>query len=256
MFIMNKSIAIIGILIILSLLIVLTSVNIKKDPLESLNIKYCDNFSNSYVKIMCYSLFSGNHTYCDLVKGHKSTCISFSTIKKETVEECKQLNNSYSTSICLSNLAIKNKDPSLCEKNIEKQIFLDACLMRIPYKYYKLYNKTYCEYLTHGSAKYTCFSVLDNNINNCENINEPSGKNICLAMTLKNNSYCETDTCYEQLAFLENNIELCYHIQSEFFMAECIGLISGDSEKCNYIQNEFSKELCRLYVLAAAELNI
>jgi len=247
-------------IILIIIIIASISLNFNKvsNTLEpTTKIEMCDNFNHYETKIICYSFFTGNSTYCDLTGNLKSICWRFSTMKNANIKLCNQINNPFQRTICFSNVALKEKDPSICEKNIESKTFLESCFLYIPYKYYKLYTEENCDDIGHESAKYTCLAIVKNNASYCKKIaSEPQEKDLCDAIMSKNSNYCQTDACYSQRAVMENNLDLCDSILSKMERARCIGTISKDTRTCEELDDKFAKDLCKLYVLASLTLDI
>ncbi|MCK4729946.1 MAG: hypothetical protein KAT28_01365 [Candidatus Aenigmarchaeota archaeon] len=255
----NKNILYVSIiLIIIAIVLITLNSNKNQNNLEPITkIEMCDNFSHPETKIICYSFFTGNSTYCDLAGNLRSICWRFSTMKNANIELCNQINDPFQRTICFSNVALKEKNPSICEEYIESPTFLESCFLYIPYKYYKLYAEENCDDIGHESAKYTCLAVVKNNSSYCEEIiSEPQEKDLCDAIMSEDSSYCGTDACYSQRAVMENNLDLCDSILSKMERARCIGTISKDTKTCEKLEDKFANDLCKLYVLAATELNI
>ena len=255
----NKNILYVSIILIIILTVLITlNFNKNQNNLEPINkIEMCDNFHNYETKIICYSFFTGNSSYCDLTGNLKSICWRFSTMKNANIELCNQINDPFQRTICFSNIALKEKDPSICEKNIESPTFLESCFLYIPYKYYKLYAEKNCDDIGHESAKYTCLAVVKNDPTYCEKItSEPFEKDLCGAIMSEDSNYCQTDACYSQRAIMENNLDLCDSILSKMERARCIGTISKDTGTCEELEDKFANDLCKLYALASLTLDI
>ena len=246
-------------IILIIILVALITLNSNKVPntLDSITkIDMCDDFNHHETKIICYSFFTGNSTYCDLTGNLKSICWRFSTMKNANLELCNQIKDPFQRTICFSNIALKEKDPSICE-NIESKTLLESCFLYIPYKYYNLYAEENCDDIGHESAKYTCLAVVKNDSSYCEEItSEPFEKDLCDAIMSEDSNYCTTDACYSQRAIMENNIDLCDSILSKLERARCIGTISKDAETCEKLEDNFANDLCKLYALASLTLDI
>ncbi len=255
----NKNILYVSIILII-VIITLIALNSNKisNPLKSTDkIEMCDDFNHPETKIICYSFFTSNSSYCDLTGNLRSICWRFSTMKNANLELCNQINDPFQRTICFSNIALKEKNPSICEEYIESPTFLESCFLYIPYKYYELYIEENCDDIGHESAKYTCLAVVKNDSSYCKEItSEPFEKDLCDAIMFEDSSYCGTDACYSQRAVMENNLDLCDSILSKMERARCIGTVSKDAETCEKLEDRFANDLCKLYVLASLTLDI
>ena len=219
----------------------------------TLKINICDNFTHSETKLICYAFYLKNESFCNLVT-LKNLCYDFALTKKASETYCKSLKDKYLQAICVKNLAIKRKDPSLCEKNLDSK-FYEFCFSKLPVSLYKLYKKEYCESITHESGKYTCLAVVERNESYCKNIVfELFEKPTCEAIARKNSTLCNSDNCYYQFAIFTKDLSYCEKIEESFSKAECIGTISKNLKECEKFESLFLKEICKLYVLKALEL--
>jgi len=220
----------------------------------NLQLKICDNFTHPTTKIICYAFYLENESFCRLASNFESICYDFVLTKKANEMYCKTLKDKYLQAICIKNLAMKRKDPSLCEKNLDQK-FYEFCFSGLPLSFYKFYKKEYCENITHESGKYTCLAIVERNESYCENIVfELFEKPICEAVAKRNSTLCNSDSCYYQFAIFTKNLSYCEKIEESFSKAECIGTISKNLKECEKFESLFLKEICELYVLKALEL--
>lgn len=251
---MNRLVSI-AVPILVLLLLTLSVKNLAKFKPE-ISIEMCDNFEYPETRIICYSFFLKKPDYCKLVDNFRVECYYFSLIGNLSEEACNEVKEPIRKAKCISALAMKNKDPRLCEKNIAEQTLLEYCLANIPPSYYNLYSEAYCNNLTHESARYTCLAIVKKNESFCKRIiTEPWEQNSCLAILSKNTNYCLSDLCYKQMAFVEKNANLCKFIGARWDKAECIGRVSKDVNRCGELNGKIARDLCKLYALESKKLD-
>ena len=217
------------------------------------SIKFCDNFSYYETKMICYAFFTGNTTYCKFTPNFKLECYSFATL--DNLGNCGSYKDKFVKAECTKNLAIKEKDPSICDR-LEDKSLQETCFSSLPYLYYDFYSSEECERILHESARYTCMAIVNKNSSFCNFIVlEPWGKNACKALAEKNPGSCNSSSCYESFAILYKDPSFCSHIDSPWDRARCVALSSKNFKYCKEF-NGISKDLCRLYVLKAKALGI
>ncbi|MCD6402869.1 MAG: hypothetical protein J7K98_00895 [Candidatus Aenigmarchaeota archaeon] len=234
----------------------LTSMNPR--TLQTIDIKLCDSFEYPDLKITCLAFFSANESYCDLVENFISKCRFFSTVKMSIPDICKKIDDPYVRAFCFSNVAIKTKDPKVCEEYIKDPDLIEMCLSNVPYSYFVYFTDSECRILKHQSAKYTCLGLINKNSSLCELMtNEPFQIGKCKALIERNINMCkDSPFCFKDLALLEKNPELCEKVNSPWAKAECVGTLYKDFERCNELGGSISRDLCKLYALQAIELQI
>lgn len=222
------------------------------------SIETCDNFNYTETKVICYAFLSGNPEYCKFVNNFNSECIQFSVIKGISKDFCENVTDPYTKTWCFSNLAVKNKDPSICDKNINDSRFLESCFNNVPFMYYELHDESYCRSIIDESSRDACLGIVKKDLTYCENLTiEPYEKDICQSIILRNSSLCWNEgLCYENMAILEKNSTLCNLIGGQWGIAECVGIVSKDVKKCDDMDGTIAKDLCKLYAFKSIEFDI
>tara|TARA_Y100000310_G_scaffold342190_1_gene444210 strand:+ start:1057 stop:2097 length:1041 start_codon:yes stop_codon:yes gene_type:complete len=205
--------------------------------------------------IWCYGAAKKDESYCDTYEegSYKDICLWGVAEATSDVELCKEIRN---PSVCLNKIALKEKNPDICEewRDVEEeddsQGEVDRCLYNI------------------------AMEIRDSNI--CYNINWTSRKDDCLynlAKLTKNSvlcnnmsesgSYTDKNSCYWHLARINGDESLCEkiilseYIQEQIEQEEPVGtnshdgcmenvaLIKEDKSLCDEIYNQESLKGCK-----------
>ncbi|HLC65882.1 MAG TPA: hypothetical protein VJI46_07210 [Candidatus Nanoarchaeia archaeon] len=164
----------------------------------------------------------------------RNSCIADVAISKNAASLCSQAGDS--TNYCLANVAVNMQNPEGCEQ-IADAYWSDFC--RLEFSKSTL-NATHCGLIGNPSSADECFSFIATNQSNpkmCENISYSSRDKCYLAIATNilnvtvcnniNNLASRFGNCYQKIARLSNNPEICRQIS-----------IAEIRENCNEILNQ------------------
>ncbi len=147
---------------------------------------------------------------------------------------CLKINQSLAKDVCISMVAKKTKDRSLCElikvtgSRINPTSQRDLCYLDVATI---IKDQTICELITVPSYKQRCIGELSKGIDHCEEHADPGQK----------------DVCYLLLGQKNLDINACIrinHIQNRY---SCISFVASgkkDTNLCNKIEDHREKEAC------------
>lgn len=225
----------------------------------SLTIDMCDKISSADLRITCYAMFLKEYKYCLLAGTFYTFCVDF-------VHASSLINQSFCNSLsgynkisCMSNLAIKTKDPSICDSLNNSEIY--SCYYFISsYLDYLKPDEDFCKKINEESLRSTCLAKLNKNTNYCENIvQEPFEKWNCLGMVSGSIEYCEKSDnfnyCLLLVALETKDTKLCEKIEAKGIKINCLLRLKKDLSSCNEFEETW-KDYCILNYLALKDLGL
>lgn len=206
-----------------------------EDAVIKKDLSLCEGFSDLFSKDFCYSKMGitlNDVTICEKIndksvkKSNENSLYDscYSGIAKNLNSEnlCGYIKNNESADICYTEVSKGKKDISICEKikgkDIEGDFYYNQCLNQI------LNQKTdlkcsssfdWCSKMMGSGAKNNCYSFCAENKKDaifCEKISIPDNDNGNTVDDNKANENDQKDQCYEALARITKNINLCFNI--------------------------------------------
>ena len=133
----------------LILITVLIFSSYKRDEIgDVMKIDICENINSGKMKIICYSMFLKDYTYCNLAGDFSTYCYD-STFPLIELNEtfCRSFTNNYAKLSCFTNLAIKSRNAEACEL-IGEPAVVDVCYTNL-FDYVELFAESgICEKLS------------------------------------------------------------------------------------------------------------
>lgn len=227
----------------------------KNEP--PLSIAECENITSGRLKIVCYSLFSRNYTYCNLAQDFSNYCYdSVFPLLNMNESFCLSFSDSYPKISCLVSLSLKTKNPSACSL-LKDDTLSSICYTRLVDYLDYFANSSFCNNISHESTRFLCLAKKSNDINYCYNITqEVEERSGCLGILTRNVSYCEIETtgaiskvtlyfCIKDIALSLNNISICDEISLDEGKWECKAALAKDEKICNEASDPW-KDFCKL----------
>jgi len=247
-------------LIVLLMFVISLLVLTKYSFNPSNNIEVCDKMSSNELKVMCYSMFLKQYKYCSLVGTSSSICVDFVSSSLDLNESLCMGLEDYQKSSCIFSLAIKNKDPNICNL-LGGNDTISSCYFSLsPYLDELPLNEEFCNKISEESLRFVCLTKLTRDASLCENIKqEPFEKANCLAVASKNIGYCQnatnSDYCLLLVALDNNDSALCEKISTEVSKVDCLLQIKKDISYCDNFEGTW-KDYCILNFFKLKNLNI
>ncbi len=258
-----------GVLIILLALLILFSgclsldeiiykedISYKLEAVEKENPSLCSGIKNDYIRDRCYSeiydrfknraINTKNLTLCYQIDpdyhgdGERTMCVLDVGISLNDTSICGLIKDRYSKSKCYKTIAIAKKDIKICEyceDNVESTDFKSDCLFEL-------------------------FKELDlRDPSVCEKIEDKELKNRCLAISLKNDSYCKRigynvsssyyqdlqDYCLYEFAATYMDKDSCLNITDRIGKPKCLMNVAiglRDTKLCDNISDDYYQRNC------------
>tara|TARA_Y100000034_G_scaffold5829_1_gene6453 strand:+ start:214 stop:1329 length:1116 start_codon:yes stop_codon:yes gene_type:complete len=83
-------------------------------------------------------------------------------------------------------------------------------------------NSTYCEQIEIEHYKYQCLGIVNEDVDFCAEINQEKGTT----------SESAAHECFKEVAKKKNNEGMCYGIENENFINDCVAVFEQDEEVC------------------------
>ena len=243
-------------LIVLVLVFVLLLIKPKSIKTE-FEIELCENINSGRLKVVCYSMFLKNHTFCNLAADFSPYCYD-STLPLIDLNEnfCGEFTDIYAQLSCFTNLAIKNKNSSMCE-NLRDIGLAEVCYARLTENPNIFDDINLCQKVSHESTRLTCIAMVTNNVSYCYDIvEETEEKNMCLGMMTKNISYCKIGgsgtlskvilyNCIKYIAVSHNDIKICDNIDYQEERWRCKISLAQSIDICDDAGGSW-KDFCKI----------
>ena len=218
----------------------------KQDGTESkLNESFCNEIEFKPLNDVCHIAFSKDIDSCkDVGKGYDTLCYEIVVDSMNVSESiCENMKNEYSKSLCNKKLAIKLKDPELCEGNFNCYIELASSNN----------DESVCENIEFDLLKYQCLAKVSGSRDYCDNIEEEIERMNCIGVVPEEVSDCKIEgyvnfDCLIELANKEKNSTFCNLIDLEEVMWTCIIDIENNPKVCDNAP-DFFKDICRIEYL-------
>jgi len=223
----------------------------------SLSIEGCENITASRLKIVCYSLFSRNYTYCKLAQDFSNYCYdSVFPLVKVDESLCLSFPENYQKISCLVALSVKTNNPNVCSL-LKEEALSSACYARLMnyVDYYE--DSSFCYNISHESTRFLCLAKKNKDIGYCYNITQEIEERVgCLGILTRNVSYCKIETtgaiskitlyfCVKDIALSFNDISICNEINEDEGKWECKAALAKDDSVCNEASDPW-KDFCKL----------
>jgi hypothetical protein len=236
-------------IIILLVLILIFSISIfffsKQKASSDLDENFCDGIIYESLNKICQIEFSKDINSCENVgSGYDLLCYNVAVDTLDVSETlCKNIENKYGKFLCSMKLAIKLKNPELCEGNSNCYVEL-ATLTK---------NYSICNYIGVDSEKYKCLAKSSKNLEYCNNIEDESEKQLCEGLLPENPRDCEMGSgynyeCLLELAYQQKNSSICSLISREDLKWTCTVNVENNPDVCNNATDIF-RDLCKIEYL-------
>lgn len=222
------------------------------------NIGMCENITSGRLKAVCYAMFFKNYTYCKLAADFTPYCYDnvFSLLDVDE-RTCNNLEDTSAKLSCYTNLAINQKNASVCEF-LQDTSLINICYGRLSDHLDVFDDINLCKKIPHESTKFTCMAMVSKNINFCFNITqEVFERGFCVAMFTRNVSDCFMPTnggalaritfssCIRQVAISTRNVSMCEMIGRAEDRWRCKMSMINDIHVCDEIDDPW-KDICKL----------
>ena len=222
-----------------------------------MKIDICENITSGKLKIVCYSMFLKDHKFCNLAGDFSTYCYD-SVFPFMSLNEtfCESFNENYAKLSCFTNLAIKNKDSTICEL-IKEPAVVDVCYTNL-FDYLDYFKGSeVCNKIPHESTKFACLAKDTNNMTKCYDITqEVEERGVCLGMLTKNVSYCIIQSpdvlsritiysCIKNIAIETKNMTLCDSIDYEEAKWKCKTSMAENINICDQAEGPW-RDFCKV----------
>jgi len=155
---------------------------------------------------------------------------------------CENMENSYAKFLCNKKLAIKLKNPELCEGNVK--CYIELANLN--------HDESICENIGFNQEKYKCLAKVSENRAYCNNIEDEIERMNCIGAVPEEVSDCKIESynyinfdCLAEIAYKEKNSTICDLISLEELKWACIINVENDLKVCDNAP-DFFKDLCKI----------